>query len=353
MWTWASSYLTPISRSSGGTSGWSCTAIIPANQIIGHLLFDHFPHLNNPGFLRSLRYVINFGNYYFFSQKLHHYLFPFKPVSSLADDIDYMQQSCNMGQLIDEETSTRYVYITVYDVTEIVVYEKNLVEMNTRDSLTGIYNRKALNNYLQNELRRYKRGLRPFSLMMFDIDFFKKINDTHGHLCGDFVLKSLASFVSSNIRSTDILARYGGEEFVCLLPETDIENATYLAETLRTAVSKNASVFQDTTVELTISVGVTAMQPDIESTEVLVRKADEGPLRSQKNGQKQGSLHPIGPLFLRSSARSRTDIILPGGKTVFLLRTSSTAWDPADALECGSSGGGARVKEAVFLTTPS
>ena len=232
---------------------------IPADQIIGRSIFDFFPNLNNQSFSRSLKYVMNFGNYYFFSQKLHHYLFPFKPASSLAVDIDYMQQSCNMGQLVDEESSARYIYITVHDVTEIAVYEKTLIEMNTRDSLTGIYNRKFLENQLQNELKRFKRGPRPFSLIMFDIDFFKKINDTYGHLCGDFVLKSLASTVLSTIRSTDILARYGGEEFFCLLPETDIDSAIHLAETLRKAVENKTFTFQDIPIQLTISLGVTAM----------------------------------------------------------------------------------------------
>ncbi len=258
---------------------------IPANQIIGSPIFDFFPHLNNPGFLRSLKYVMNFGNYYFFSQKLHHYLFPFKPVSSLAVEIEYMQQSCNMGQLIDEKSSARYIYITVHDVTEMSVYERTLIEMNTKDSLTKIYNRKFLENQLQNEFKRFKRGQRPFSLIMLDIDFFKKINDTHGHLCGDFVLKSLASSISSKIRSTDTLARYGGEEFFCLLTETDINSAVHLAETLRKTVENETFTFQDIPVQLTISLGVTAMTPEIPSSEILLRKADDALYEAKRTGR--------------------------------------------------------------------
>jgi len=258
---------------------------IPANQIIGHSIFDYFPNLNNQSFSRSLKYVLNFGNYYFFSQKLHHYLFPFKPVSYLSVDTDYMQQSCNMGQLVDEESSTRYVYITVHDVTEIAVYEKTLIEMNTKDSLTGVYNRKFLESQLRNELKRFKRAQRPFGLIMLDIDFFKKINDTHGHLCGDFVLKSLASSVLSTIRSTDILARYGGEEFFCLLPETDIDNATHLAETLRMAVENKTFTFQNIPMQITISLGVTGMHPEIESPEALIKKADDALYEAKRTGR--------------------------------------------------------------------
>jgi diguanylate cyclase (GGDEF)-like protein len=258
---------------------------IPANQIIGSPIFVFFPHLNNPGFLRSLKYVMNFGNYYFFSQKLHHYLFPFKPVSSLAVEIEYMQQSCNMGQLIDEESSVRYIYITVHDVTEISVYEKTLIEMNTKDSLTKIYNRKFLENQLQNEFKRFKRGQRPFSLIMLDIDFFKKTNDTYGHLCGDYVLKSLASSISSKIRSTDTLARYGGEEFFCLLTETDINSAIHFAEMLRKTVENETFTFQDIPVQLTISLGVTAMTPEIQSLEVLLKKADDALYEAKRTGR--------------------------------------------------------------------
>ena len=258
---------------------------VPANQIIGHSIFDFFPNLNNESFSRSLKYVLNFGNYYFFSQKLHHYLFPFKPVSSLAMDIDYMQQSCNMGQLVDEGNSARYVYITVHDVTEISVYEKSLIEMNTRDSLTGVYNRKFLESQLRNELKRFKRGLRPFGLIMLDIDFFKKINDTYGHLCGDYVLKSLASSISSTIRSTDILARYGGEEFFCLLTETDIHSATHLAEMLRKVVENKMFTFQDTPIRITISLGVTAVSQEVQSSEVLLRKADDALYEAKRTGR--------------------------------------------------------------------
>ncbi|HEX2966926.1 MAG TPA: sensor domain-containing diguanylate cyclase [Syntrophorhabdaceae bacterium] len=258
---------------------------IPANQIIGRPIFEYFPHLDNPVFLRSLKYVKNFGNYYFFSQKLHHYLFPFKPVSSLAVNIDYMQQSCTMGQIVDKLTSKKYLYITVHDVTEIAVYEKTLIEMNTKDNLTGVFNRKAFDDQLQNEFKRFTRVSRAFSLMMIDIDYFKKVNDTYGHLCGDHVLKAFASQVASKIRSTDMLARYGGEEFLCLLPETDLENAFHLAEMLRSSIEETDFAFNDINVRITVSVGVTTMCVGIDSSEVLFKKADEALYEAKRTGR--------------------------------------------------------------------
>ena len=258
---------------------------ISADQIIGRLLFDFFPNLDNPRFLRSLKYVMSFGSFYFFSQKLHHYLFPFKPVSSLATNIEFMQQNCNMGPLINEADSSRYVYITVQDVTEVAVYEKVLLEMNMKDGLTGIYNRRYLENYLKEEVKKYQRAPRPFSMIMLDIDFFKKINDTFGHQCGDFILKSIASTITSNIRNTDVLARYGGEEFSCLLPETDIDGATHLAEQLRAAIENEVYTFQGSPIKLTISLGVAELKKDITSPEALSTKADTALYEAKKTGR--------------------------------------------------------------------
>ena len=116
---------------------------IGTEEILGKPLFDFFPTLNNPGFLQTVKFVLNFGNFYFFSQKLHHYLFPFHPRSSLESNFEYMQQSCNMGLLRENGTSRKYIYITVKDVTEAAIYEQRLLEMNMRDGLTGIYNRRT------------------------------------------------------------------------------------------------------------------------------------------------------------------------------------------------------------------
>lgn len=258
---------------------------VPADVIIGRPIFDFFPSLNNPGFLRSVKYVTNFGNFYFFSQKLHSYLFPFKPVSSLSASFENMQQSCNMGRLTGEDSSEKYVYITVQDVTEVAVYEKTLLEMNMKDGLTGVYNRRYIENRLKDEFGRYKRGSAPFSLIMLDIDFFKKINDSYGHQCGDFILKSISLSLGAAIRRTDILARYGGEEFACLLPETDIDGAAHLAEILRKKIESDGYSFQNSPVKVTISLGVAELSEDMESPDVLVRKADEALYEAKRAGR--------------------------------------------------------------------
>lgn len=140
------------------------TGVSP-EQIVGASVFDFFPNLNNARFLRNCKSVLAFGNFCFFSQKLHRYLFPVKPDGSFAAAFDYMQQSCTMGPLRDESGAVQYLYISVQDVTEVVAYEQKLIEMNTRDGLTGAYNRRFLESQLADEIERSRRYSRPLSLI--------------------------------------------------------------------------------------------------------------------------------------------------------------------------------------------
>ena len=101
---------------------------ITPDKICNSVIYDFFPNLNNPKFHRNCKAVLTFGNFYFFSQKLYDYIFPFKPVSSFQTEVEYMQQSCTMGPLRDEFNVINYVFISIRDVTEASVYEKKLTE---------------------------------------------------------------------------------------------------------------------------------------------------------------------------------------------------------------------------------
>ena len=257
---------------------------ITAGEITEHCIFDFFPNLNNQKFLRSCKSVFTFGNFCFFSQKLHNYLFPFKPVSSFNSIFEYMQQSSTMGPLRNENNSIQYIYITVQDVTEIAIYEQKLLELNTKDGLTGIYNRRYLEVRLKEEFERHKRYSRPFSLIMFDIDYFKTINDKYGHPCGDFVIKSLSAQISTLIRKTDIFARYGGEEFCCLLPESNLDNAMQLGEKLRKVVANHNYNYDDASFNVTISLGIAELQAN-DTSSSLIEKADNALYEAKNRGR--------------------------------------------------------------------
>ena len=258
---------------------------IEAEKITGRPLFDFFPELDNPRFLRSCRCVIALGNLYYFSQKLHRYLFPFKPVSALDRRFSFMQQSCNMGPIPNYSGTITGICITVRDVTDIAVYEQRLIGMNMRDGLTGIYNRRYLNTRLKEEFDRYRRYRNPLSLIMFDLDHFKVVNDTYGHLFGDYALQAVTALIGSLIRTTDFLARYGGEEFCCLMPETDLDKAALTAERCRKAVARNLFHAQGVTTRMTISTGVAQLTEDVETPEKLIEQADYALYEAKRGGR--------------------------------------------------------------------
>ncbi len=257
---------------------------IASEQIVGSSIFDHFPELDSPGFLKNCRSVLAFGNFSFFSQKLHRFLFPFKPVGSFGSKFEHMQQSCTMGPLRGENQTITSIFIVVQDVTELATYERKMAEMVVRDALTGSYNRRHLEERLNAECERHRRHARRLSLVMLDIDFFKAVNDTHGHQCGDQVLKSVAAGIGSAIRKSDCLARYGGEEFCCLLPETGVENARALAEQLRRQVEAMSTNCQGREVKVTISLGVSELA-GTDTPETLLKRADEALYEAKRTGR--------------------------------------------------------------------
>jgi len=258
---------------------------ITEEKITGVSIFETFPDLNNPKFHRSCKSVFAFGNFCFFSQKLHHYLFPFKSTSYFESIFEYMQQNCVMGPLRDENNFIQHLFIYIQDVTEVAVYEHKLVELNLKDGLTGIFNRRYFEVKLREEFGRCKRYGGELSLVMFDIDFFKKVNDEYGHQCGDFVLKSVSSRISSVIRNVDYLFRYGGEEFCCMLPETEFDGALQAAERFRKVIMEMENNFDKSIVKITISLGVAGLNDDIGSAEMFIKKADEALYRAKREGR--------------------------------------------------------------------
>ena len=258
---------------------------IAEEEIVGTSIFASFPNLNTPRFLRSCKSVLAFGNFSFFSQKLHRYLFPFRPVSSFGSKFEYMRQSCTMGPIRDESNIIKYLYISVQDVTEVVAYEQSLLEINMQDSLTGTYNRRYLEVYLKQEFEKYRRYSRGLSLVMLDIDFFKSINDAYGHQCGDYILKCISAEIASAIRRVDFLARYGGEEFCCLLPETGLEQAICVAERIRETIASRVFHYRDERICVTVSLGVSELREGVDSADMLLKLADEALYKAKREGR--------------------------------------------------------------------
>ncbi len=257
---------------------------IDAERITGAFLLDFFPELKTPRFLRSCKMVLAFGNFSFFSQKLHHFLFPFRPDGAFKSMFEHMQQNCTLGPLRNDFNAVNGIFLIVQDVTELASYEQKLVEMNMKDGLTGIYNRRFLQTRLSEECQRHGRYGAKLSLIMFDIDFFKKVNDNYGHQCGDSVLKSVTANIASIIRKTDYLARYGGEEFCCLLPQTGLTAAHRLAERFRHQIEALKIPCQSHDIKVTISLGVSELRSE-DSEEMLLKRADEALYSAKSSGR--------------------------------------------------------------------
>ena len=173
----------------------------------------------------------------------------------------------------------------VQDVTEIVSYENKLITMSKTDALTGVCNRRYLEDRLKEELARHTRYRRPLSLMIFDIDYFKKINDTYGHQCGDFILTSVVSTVRASLREIDIFARYGGDEFCCVLPDTPLSAAHILADRIRGDVMRGEYVFGDENIPVTVSIGISAFDEAVDNTDSLFKNADNALYEAKRTGR--------------------------------------------------------------------
>ncbi|WP_006787193.1 diguanylate cyclase [Thiorhodospira sibirica] len=162
-----------------------------------------------------------------------------------------------------------------------------LHEQAYRDTLTGLANRRAFDERLHTEIERARRYSKVFSLLLFDIDHFKAVNDTHGHAVGDQVLQTLAKVITPRLRQTDCLARWGGEEFGLLLPETDANGAMQLAEQLRHGIA--AAPFPCVE-QLTVSIGITAFTPD-DSIDRLFRRVDQALYLAKEQGRNRCALN--------------------------------------------------------------
>lgn len=167
-----------------------------------------------------------------------------------------------------------------------------LQELASTDVLTGIFNRRHLLNRLQEERARMLRhgedtGKKSIAYIMVDIDYFKKVNDTHGHLAGDHVLQQVSARIKESLRVYDTLGRYGGEEFLAVLPHTEIDDAILVAERIRATVSATPVVCEEVSLTVTVSIGVAVAHSPEEEIAHSINRADEGLYKAKRNGRNQ------------------------------------------------------------------
>ena len=166
------------------------------------------------------------------------------------------------------------------------MFQEEMDQMANYDAVTGVLNKHVFIRRLKEEFSYAKRKQWGMSLLMIDIDFFKKVNDTHGHMAGDYVLGGVAQRIQEAIRDEDILARYGGEEFAVILRETEAEGAAKLAERVRSLVAAKPFTFEKNDISVTISIGVATLAGDnFKDTDELIARADTCLYKSKEDGR--------------------------------------------------------------------
>jgi diguanylate cyclase (GGDEF)-like protein len=184
----------------------------------------------------------------------------------------------------------------LHQLYEINRLQEELREQAVRDGLTNLFNRRYLDETLERELARAKREGYPLSLVMIDIDHFKKLNDTYGHQAGDKVLRELAALLWGNIRAEDVPCRYGGEEFLVLLPRMPLDIALERAENWRKSLEATRVPFGDFHLETTISCGLSAYPDHARTPDDLIRCCDEALYKAKRHGRNRCEIfHPDHP----------------------------------------------------------
>lgn len=162
---------------------------------------------------------------------------------------------------------------------------REIRENSVRDGLTGCFNRTHAVEVLDAELRRARRSKLPLSLLMFDLDNFKNINDRHGHLCGDAVLAAIGAIMKSELRGSDAKCRYGGDEFMVILPDTPVGGARQVSDNLRRAISERPVMWNDGQITVTASFGITAVNTADHDPRSAIARADTALYRAKQVGR--------------------------------------------------------------------
>ena len=271
---------------------------VGTEKAIGNNLFELFHEVPETWFRRKTEPVFALRSRSFTVWEQRPFLFRFKNYRPITGSAPFMYQNVSFIPLVSSNGQVDHVGLIVYDVTDqavgklaLEVANDQLEVLSRTDRLTGLFNRGHWEEMLAREFKRARRTGQPFSLMMFDIDHFKKVNDTYGHPAGDEVIRHTADALRECIRETDLAGRYGGEEFAVLLVNTDASGAQKVGERLRQQIEALSIGYDDHSIRYTISLGIAELQSDLMAHEVLLQCADEALYKSKTSGRNQTTLY--------------------------------------------------------------
>jgi len=260
--------------------------------------FSVFPEVDEEWFRHKLETVALLGTPGFTIWEQRPYLVRFKSYQPITGLEDHMYQNTTLMPLRATNTEVGHICVIIYDVTDVAINKRQLQTSNAElkrlsstDRLTGLNNRGHWEEGLKSEYARHQRYQSMAALVMFDIDHFKKVNDTYGHQAGDKVIQGVAKLVHGLVRNTDIAGRYGGEEFAVLLPDTDAAGAKIFAERLRLSVEAMQVTHDEKLIPITISLGVADLSRRSNDHQQLIEWADHALYASKKGGRNRTTLY--------------------------------------------------------------
>ena len=265
---------------------------ITASRIRDKVIFDVFPDIPQAWLARKVDAVALLNTRAFTSWEQRPYLFKFRNTRPITGTEEFMFQNLTISPLSGPSGQVEKVCLMVYDVTDIASSKRaleraneQLAKLSMTDRLTGLLNRGTWENLVDAEYERYRRYGQATSLVMFDIDHFKKVNDTHGHLAGDEVIKHTATVTKNNLRQSDTAGRYGGEEFGIILPETDAEGAHIICERIRESIAQSVVETTVAPIEYTISMGIAQLSDGPENYMQWMQQADKALYAAKEGGR--------------------------------------------------------------------
>ncbi|MFN6261593.1 MAG: diguanylate cyclase [Chromatiaceae bacterium] len=270
--------------------------------VLGKSLFSVFADLPEAWLKRKLMSVLDLKTPAFSSWEQRQYIFKLPHLRPITSSSQYMAQNCTMLPLETGQHEQPLICILIEDATDAFVYQQHLsrtlIELekaNRQDGLTKVQNRRYWEEQLKQEIHRAQRYQHSLSLILFDLDKFKDLNDKYGHLGGDFVLVELSSFISSLLRDSDLFGRYGGEEFGIILPDTGLEGAEEVAERICRAVADYPMLFNQQTIRTTLSIGVAEFVPKQHFLhDDLIRCADMALYNAKRSGRNRVCCYQAG-----------------------------------------------------------
>lgn len=270
---------------------------VGADKAARQSLFTLFPEIDQGWFTHKVETAVMLGTRAFTIWEQRPNLVHFKSYQPITGMADEMYQNVTILPLRSSTGKTDHVCLIIYDVTGVAVNKRQLESANTklqelalRDGLTGLLNRRYWESCLEREFARHQRYDNPVSLVIFDIDHFKRVNDTYGHQTGDEVIRATARITSQLVRETDFAGRYGGEEFVVLLPGTTLDGAAQFAERLRSTIERQQLDYQGSPLTFTVSLGVATLADDMAGYKALLERADKALYQSKEGGRNQVTL---------------------------------------------------------------